>query len=68
AMPPWYAAVCGLLIGAASFLGDLVESGYKRWAGVKDSATLVPEFGGCLDMLDGILLSAPVAVVLFYGQ
>ena len=65
---PWHAAICGLMIGIASFVGDLVESGLKRWAGVKDSAALLPEFGGALDMLDGILVSAPVAVVLFYGS
>ena len=67
-MPPWSAAICGFLIGIASFVGDLVESGLKRWAGVKDSAALLPEFGGALDMLDGILVSAPVAVVLFLGK
>ncbi len=67
-LPPWHAAICGAMIGIASFVGDLIESGLKRWAGVKDSATLVPEFGGALDMLDGILVAAPVAAVLFFGS
>ncbi|MEM8885475.1 MAG: phosphatidate cytidylyltransferase [Planctomycetota bacterium] len=58
----------GLLIGAASFLGDLIESGFKRWGGVKDSSTLLPEFGGFLDMLDGVLLAAPVAVICLFGS
>jgi len=62
------ALVIGLLIGGASFLGDLVESGLKRWAGVKDSSALLPEFGGFLDMLDGILLAAPVAYVCLFGS
>jgi phosphatidate cytidylyltransferase len=63
-----HAFVIGLLIGAASFLGDLIESGFKRWGGVKDSSSLLPEFGGFLDMLDGILLAAPVAVVCLFGS
>jgi phosphatidate cytidylyltransferase len=63
-----YALAIGLLIGAASFLGDLIESGFKRWADVKDSSALLPEFGGFLDMLDGILVAAPVAVVCLFGS
>ncbi|MHC4937787.1 MAG: phosphatidate cytidylyltransferase [Planctomycetota bacterium] len=63
-----HALVIGLLIGGASFLGDLIESGFKRWGGVKDSSALLPEFGGFLDMLDGILLAAPVAVVCLFGS
>jgi phosphatidate cytidylyltransferase len=58
----------GLIVGAASFLGDLLESGFKRWADAKDSSALLPEFGGILDMLDGVLLAAPVAVVCLFGS
>jgi phosphatidate cytidylyltransferase len=65
--PPWFAACIGALIGAASFLGDLTASGLKRWSGAKDSAQMVPEFGGFLDMVDGILLAAPVAVLCLHG-
>jgi len=65
--PPALAAGIGAILGVASFLGDLLESGFKRWADVKDSATLVPEFGGILDMLDGILVAAPVAVICLHG-
>lgn len=65
---PAFAAVLGVLFGLASFLGDLIESGLKRWAGAKDSAALLPEFGGALDLLDGILLAAPVAVICLYGN
>ncbi|MHC5051755.1 MAG: phosphatidate cytidylyltransferase, partial [Planctomycetota bacterium] len=65
---PEFAAFIGLLIGLASFLGDLIESGLKRWAGAKDSAALLPEFGGALDLLDGILVAAPVAVICLYGN
>lgn len=66
-LPAWLAALIGGLLGVSSFLGDLIESGLKRWADVKDSASLVPEFGGVLDMLDGVLVAAPVAAVCLYG-
>jgi len=66
--PPAFAALIGVLIGAASLLGDLIESGFKRWAEAKDSAKLIPEFGGFLDLVDGILLAAPVAVVCLHGS
>lgn len=53
-----------LIVTIASQVGDLVESAFKRWAGVKDSGRLLPEFGGMLDMVDGFLVSVPVAHVL----
>ena len=65
--PPAFAAIIGALIGAATFLGDLAASGLKRWADQKDSAALLPEFGGMLDMLDGILMTAPVALICLHG-
>jgi phosphatidate cytidylyltransferase len=54
------AAAMGSVIGAVTICGDLVESIFKRDAGVKDSGTLIPGHGGLLDKLDGFLLSAPV--------
>ncbi len=59
---PWWGwIVFGLLVGAAGMMGDLVESLLKRDAGRKDSSTWMPGFGGVLDILDSLLLSAPVA-------
>jgi len=42
-------------------IGDLIESAFKRSARAKDSAHLVPGFGGVLDMVDSIYLTAPIA-------
>lgn len=62
APPPWWGVlVFGLLVGVAGMVGDLAESLLKRDVGVKDSSTWLPGFGGVLDMLDSLLLSAPVA-------
>ena len=57
-------AVLGVVLAAAGQLGDLCESLLKRSAGAKDSGALVPEFGGALDILDSLLLSAPLAYLL----
>jgi phosphatidate cytidylyltransferase len=54
--------VCGLALSVAGIVGDLAESLLKRAAGIKDSSTWMPGFGGILDMLDSLLLAAPVAV------
>ncbi|MBN1942331.1 MAG: phosphatidate cytidylyltransferase [Phycisphaerae bacterium] len=53
-----------LILGLAGQFGDLCESLLKRSAGVKDAGNLVPQFGGVLDILDSLLIAAPVAHVL----
>jgi phosphatidate cytidylyltransferase len=50
-----------LLVSITGLVGDLAESLLKRDAGVKDSSTWLPGLGGVLDVLDSLLLSAPVA-------
>jgi len=50
----------GLAIGLSTMVGDLVESMFKRDAGVKDSSHIVPGHGGVLDKLDGVLFAGPV--------
>jgi phosphatidate cytidylyltransferase len=55
--------VFGFLVGIAGLLGDLAESLLKRDLGRKDSSGWMPGFGGVLDVLDSILLAAPVAYI-----
>jgi phosphatidate cytidylyltransferase len=52
-----------LVVTIASQVGDLVKSAFKRWAGVKDSGRVLPEFGGMLDMVDSFIIAAPVATL-----
>ncbi|MCA9734816.1 phosphatidate cytidylyltransferase, partial [candidate division KSB1 bacterium] len=55
-----HAAIIGMHIGVFGQLSDLVESLFKRDAGVKDSSSLLPGHGGILDRFDSELLSVPL--------
>ncbi len=61
--PAWWLAVVSVVIGVAGQLGDLAESMLKRDTGAKDSSVL-PGLGGVLDIVDCLLISAPVTYYL----
>ena len=64
--PAWYCSVLfGAIIGVVGLVGDLCESLIKRDVGKKDSAELLPGFGGLLDLLDSPLYAGPVAFLLW---
>jgi phosphatidate cytidylyltransferase len=59
------AIVFGVVFAFIGQLGDLAESMLKRDAETKDSSNSVPGFGGILDVIDSILITAPFGYLFF---
>jgi len=58
-IPIVHTVIIGLAVGFSTIIGDLVESMFKRDAGVKDSSHILPGHGGVLDKLDGVTFAGP---------
>jgi phosphatidate cytidylyltransferase len=63
----------GLLLGFFAQVGDIFESIIKRDAGVKDSGSILPGMGGVLDLMDSVLITAPIMYFyvnsfIYYGK
>ena len=54
------ALVMGIIIGVCGQIGDLVESLFKRDAGIKDSSTIIPGHGGVFDRFDSLIFVSPI--------
>jgi phosphatidate cytidylyltransferase len=57
--------IIALIVSIFGTIGDLIESKFKRIAGVKDSGSIMPGHGGILDRLDSVIFVAPI-IFLFY--
>ena len=56
--------IIGLMTSIFACTGDLIESTFKRSAGVKDSGVAVPGRGGMLDSLDSLMIAGPIYIAL----
>lgn len=67
-LPPefawWKALLITPFVSLAAVVSDLFESQLKRLAKVKDSGRTLPGIGGAFDLIDSMMLSAPVAFFL----
>ncbi|MBQ4214796.1 MAG: phosphatidate cytidylyltransferase, partial [Bacteroidales bacterium] len=56
----WQIVGLSALVIICATLGDMVESRFKRYVGVKDSGKMLPGHGGFLDRFDSVIFSIPI--------
>ena len=64
-MTPLVAALIAAPIAIVTIVSDLIESVIKRRADTKDTGALIPGIGGAFDLVDSLILTAPVAYFIF---
>lgn len=60
----WIILLVTIILSMFGQLGDLVESGFKRHFGVKDSGKILPGHGGILDRFDSFMFVLPLLNIL----
>ncbi|MBC2846635.1 phosphatidate cytidylyltransferase [Winogradskyella flava] len=51
--------ILAIIVSVFGTFGDLIESKFKRQAGVKDSGVIMPGHGGLMDRLDSLIFASP---------
>lgn len=64
-LTPLRAALVAVPLALVTIVSDLIESAMKRRSDIKDSGTMIPGIGGAFDLTDSLILTSPVAYVIF---